>query len=118
MRLEVVWHSDMHGVHFICSSHNLEQMLILYVQCAPQVANLSIEAAGDGREWGWRTVEVPQATASTIPATSVPALLREFNLSAFDYAKIDIEGAEFAVFKGDSAVSWLSGAKVPDLEHA
>ena len=88
-----------------------EHQSVSLVACG-QVANLSIQASGDGREWGWRTVEVPQATPSTIPATSVPALLREFNLTAFDYAKIDIEGAEFAVFRGDSALSWLAGAKV------
>ena len=91
----------------------------VHVKCAglwDKVANLSIQPAGDGREWGWRTIEVPTAVPGTIPATSVPQLLREFGLPAFDYAKIDIEGAEFTVFKGDAALSWLPGAKVLSLE--
>ncbi len=40
-----------------------------------------------------------------VPTTTIPRLLKRFNLSHFDIVKLDIEGAEAAVFNSD--LSWL-----------
>ena len=59
--------------------------------------NLALTKAGDGREWAWAFKETDVPTADAIKVSTPDALLREYNLTAWDYAKLDIEGAEFEV---------------------
>ena len=57
--------------------------------------NLALTKAGDGREWAWQFKETAVPTADAIKVTTADALLREYNLTGWDYAKLDIEGAEY-----------------------
>lgn len=80
-------------------------------------ANLKIVPSDDNLDWGWRTLEVEQPTADTIMAASVPSLMEKYGLDGgFDYAKLDIEGAEWTVFRGNAAMEWLGSLKLLSLE--
>lgn len=80
-------------------------------------ANLKIVPSDDNLDWGWRTLEVVQPSADTITAASVPSLMRKYGLAGgFDYAKLDIEGAEWKVFEEDNARGWLGSLKLLSLE--
>ncbi len=48
----------------------------------------------------------------TISATSVPTLMKKYNVSSFQYAKIDIEGSEYKVFTEAASKDWISGFDV------
>ena len=63
--------------------------------------------------WSIAVREVAPEQAQ-IQATTVPALLALYNLSSFDFMKIDIEGSEKAVFS--RASGWVSNAHVIMVE--
>jgi FkbM family methyltransferase len=59
--------------------------------------------------WGFRTsadVEAqPDASDTTVRATTVPALMRDHGLESVDLLKVDIEGAEKRLF--DDSAGWI-----------
>lgn len=58
-----------------------------------------------------------EPTADTITAASVPTLVQKYGLAGgFDYAKLDIEGAEWTVFADGAAADWLSSVRLLSLE--
>jgi FkbM family methyltransferase len=64
---------------------------------------LAIErgAFGDGREWATRVTPDLDGVSPRVSAHSVRSLMDQFHLSTVDLLKIDIEGAEEAVFGSD-----------------
>lgn len=77
-----------------------------------------LTGARHGREWD---NEVRQHTAApgarskgSVAGVTVAALLQRYNLQRFDFAKIDIEGAELQVFQGDTA--WLAATSYVAVE--
>ncbi len=70
----------------------------------------------DGRDWGWMTEEVEEGTPGSLQAVSVQSLLRKYKLASFDYIKLDIEGAEWQLFRQDENLEWLDGVKLMSLE--
>lgn len=69
-------------------------------------AQLLVEV--DGKDnWGFTVKEVSEASSTSIAATSIPALMSEYQLKRIDIAKIDIEGSEFEVLSDDSSIEWI-----------
>lgn len=64
------------------------------------------DSTGSNNEWGRRTVE-PEAGAEAglVDAIDIPTLMSRYGLESIDLLKIDIEGAEEAVFSADTR--WL-----------
>jgi FkbM family methyltransferase len=60
------------------------------------------DTLGEGAEWGRR---VQPTGSGDIPAVDLPTLMRDHSMETVDLLKIDIEGAEEAVFSADT--SWL-----------
>ena len=63
-----------------------------------QCENWTPQGVKLGCSWGVQVSETDNASEAHVMATSVPALLKAYHLSAFDYCKIDVEGAERNVF--------------------
>lgn len=59
--------------------------------------------------------EVGPDTAGCIPAISVPAIMRKFNLDTIDIFKIDIEGSEKELFQENFA-PWLGKTRMLIIE--
>ena len=69
-------------------------------------AHLIVEV--DGRDnWGFTVKETTSGSADSIEATSVPALMQQYQLQQIDIAKIDIEGSEYEVLSDDASVEWM-----------
>lgn len=68
----------------------------------PGMLSFREETMADGEEWG-RQVE-PGETGD-VPAVSIPTLMERHGLDRIDLLKIDVEGAEEAIFSADT--SWL-----------
>jgi FkbM family methyltransferase len=73
----------------------------------PRRANLIIENPSD-RPDAFRIQETAQATATSIPATTIQELLREVGASSVDLLKLDIEGAEKELFEDRTSADWLT----------
>jgi FkbM family methyltransferase len=67
---------------------------------------LEKDAFGDGREWARTVREAGPGERPMMQATDIATLLRESGESRISILKIDIEGAEAAVFSG-ADLSWL-----------
>lgn len=67
-----------------------------------------------GCSWGVTVSETQNISEAQVLATSVPALLRDYELTGFDYAKIDIEGAERVVFA--TPPDWLQTTQLVSIE--
>lgn len=64
--------------------------------------------------WGVTVSEIADTSQADVHATSIPVLLKEHSLAAFDYAKIDIEGAERQVFA--TPPEWVTRTKLVSIE--
>ncbi|CAL8466429.1 g5965 [Coccomyxa elongata] len=62
------------------------------------------------------TVEVAEVTPGSLRAISMQSLLSKYNLTSFDYIKLDIEGSEWQLFRQDFNLGWLTGVKLMSLE--
>jgi FkbM family methyltransferase len=67
-----------------------------------------LRLAGRETEWGIR-VEEANADEADLEGTTIAAILEESGFSAIDLLKVDIEGAEAAIFAGDH--EWLGDVK-------
>ena len=67
---------------------------------------LSRGTFGDGREWATQVVQSSQGGAGDVQAWDVGTLIDLAGSAEVDLLKIDIEGAELAVF-GETAKQWL-----------
>ncbi|KAL4855450.1 hypothetical protein ACK3TF_003986 [Chlorella vulgaris] len=65
--------------------------------------------------WG-RIFGEAQLGQEGMPAFSVQDVAAKFDIPAFDFMKIDIEGAEGMVFASGGDFSWISQAKVVSME--
>ena len=88
-----------------CGADNLTALrLALWSEDVP------LDVSGDyrdGREWSRRVVEASTA-GGTVREVSMPTFLTEHDIDSIDLLKLDIEGAEAAVFGQPSVVdSWL-----------
>jgi FkbM family methyltransferase len=69
----------------------------------PTAASLQIERGfRDGLDW---SLQVRPAETGTVPGVTVPRILERHHLGHVDLLKVDIEGAEYELFRGDT--SWL-----------
>lgn len=77
-------------------------------------------AYGGEEEWGFRVgaldgVEVRAAGRKVAPALTVETIMHRAGVSAIDFAKIDVEGAEASIVRPDSA--WLRRVRSIKVEH-
>lgn len=80
-------------------------------------AELELYQPEDKMDWAWRVREATkESTGETISATSVPTLMKKYNISSFQYAKIDIEGSEYQVFTEKTSKDWISGFDMLSME--
>lgn len=63
------------------------------------------ESTGAGNEWGRRTSERTSPESTSVTALDMPTLMQRYRIETIDLLKVDIEGAETAVFAGKPA--WL-----------
>ena len=97
---------------------NLMSLKNVHVRCEglwKTKTHLGLTKARDGLEWAWSMKEFADKTQDTIPVTTADALLKEYGLAAWDYAKLDIEGAEFVVLD-NADTKWLAGVQLMTLE--
>jgi FkbM family methyltransferase len=71
---------------------------------------------GNHGEWGLVFQEVSSKDKDGMQAYGVWDLARMHNIPAFDFIKIDIEGAEGQVFAPGADISWIDKASVISLE--
>lgn len=69
----------------------------------------------DGGEWSIQ-VQSAMAGAEPVEATTMGALMSDFQLESIDLLKIDIEGAERHLFEDDRAAAWLRRVKTIAIE--
>lgn len=69
-----------------------------------------------GKEWQYMTRPATGLTHESVPSFHASALLRGLCLPAFDFVKVDVEGAEKAVFESRHDESWLRGARYVYVE--
>lgn len=67
---------------------------------------ISKERYGDGREWSRQVQPVEEGQAADLQGVSMGSLLDSFGMDRVSLMKIDIEGAEAVVFRGN--VEWLN----------
>lgn len=80
--------------------------------------DLALQQQVGGRplgSWGTRTTPVAEGAAATTPAFTVDTLARRFGLDRLDYVKLDIEGAEKAVFESP-ARDWIARTRLVAAE--
>jgi FkbM family methyltransferase len=70
---------------------------------------------GDGRQWATQVSPEVDGAPLRVPAYSVRDLMTQFHLTSIDLLKIDIEGAEEAVF-GSGDVSFLDHVRCIAVE--
>ncbi len=68
--------------------------------------NLKISIEGKDN-WGFTVEESTTQDPGTVAATSIPNLLKEFELTSIDIAKIDIEGSELEVLSHENSAEWI-----------
>jgi FkbM family methyltransferase len=68
--------------------------------------SLSRGTFGDGREWATQVVQSSEGNGGDVQAWDVGSLIDMAGSAEVDLLKIDIEGAELAVF-GETANQWL-----------
>jgi|DewCreStandDraft_4_1066084.scaffolds.fasta_scaffold68375_2 FkbM family methyltransferase len=73
-----------------------------------------IEMADHGYGLRGFVVEKPSGKNQAIPAVTLPTLIQQFNLTAIDILKIDIEGSEKEIFMGNT--HWLQITKCMVIE--
>jgi FkbM family methyltransferase len=66
---------------------------------------LAIHNPGE-KSWGFRVSQAAGPAAGTVAGITIPRLLERYGASEIDILKLDIEGAEEALFSGDCS-SWL-----------
>ena len=63
---------------------------------------------GERRAWAYRTVDPGSGLGSyAVEAISLPTLMRRYGLGFIDILKIDVEGAEYGLFAGETE-AWLA----------
>jgi FkbM family methyltransferase len=77
-------------------------------------AFLAVVDTGLG-QWALRVKEVPAETPQAIRSVCIGRLMEEFAFSELDLLKLDVEGAEEAIF-ADNYDSWLPRTKVLIIE--
>ena len=65
--------------------------------------------------WGYR-VQESKNNGSDVSAVTVEDLLTRFNISEFQYLKIDIEGSEAKVLKYPASSTWLKNARLVSVD--
>jgi FkbM family methyltransferase len=63
---------------------------------------------------GYRVEQTNTDAPSTVPAFSIPALMKRFNWQVIDLLKMDIEGSEKEIFEADTA--WLASVRCLVIE--
>lgn len=75
-----------------------------------------IGLAGSHGEWGNVFKAKPWYSPGGMQAYSVSDLAKMYDIPAFDFVKIDIEGAEGQVYAPGSQFGWVDAAKAISLE--
>lgn len=76
---------------------------------------IEVEAGAHG-QWSSRVHESTQANPQRIPAITIQSLMEQYRLPRIDILKMDIEGAEDAVFEAPGCHAWLGSVRVLVLE--
>lgn len=69
----------------------------------------------DSESWGFRVEETEGDTTQTSPGITIPRLLEMAEVDTIDLLKLDIEGAEEALFSHED-LSWLDHVRVVVIE--
>ncbi|WP_324950781.1 FkbM family methyltransferase [Oligoflexus sp.] len=67
-------------------------------------------------QWSFVVQEHSEGRGQQVPAISIQSLMEQYRLPRIDILKIDIEGAEDAVFEGPGCHTWLPKVRVLALE--
>jgi FkbM family methyltransferase len=69
-----------------------------------------------GGQWAFHVHESSQSSKARVHAVSIQSLMEQYRLSHIDILKMDIEGAESAVFEASSCHAWLGSVRILVLE--
>ena len=69
----------------------------------------------DGK-WGFWVQEGFDSQHGVTWTTSIPDLLQRYGLERFDFLKMDIESAEYEVFKDSEELPWLRDTYMTSME--
>jgi len=70
----------------------------------------------DQNSWAWKVVESPAETPDSSKTATIQSLLKQHRMMGFDYAKLDIEGAEYAVLGDNADTTWLKNTSLVSIE--
>ncbi len=71
---------------------------------------------GTGEQWAFHVHETTTENRDRIPAVTIQSLIQQYRLPRIDILKMDIEGAEAAVFETPACHSWLGSVSVLVIE--
>jgi len=71
---------------------------------------------GRGGDWSFIVQETSTAGAQRVPAITMQSLMDQYRLPRIDILKVDIEGAEAAVFEAPACHAWLPRVRVLVME--
>jgi FkbM family methyltransferase len=66
---------------------------------------VDVKDSGSGH-WGMYTTECQEVAGTTVPATTLQALMQKLRIQYVDVLKVDVEGAECEIFK--DATPWIN----------
>lgn len=69
-----------------------------------------------GGQWSYIGQETSKASAQCVPAITLQSLMEQYRLPRIDILKIDIEGAETAVFEAPACHAWLPHVRMLVIE--
>lgn len=107
--------------NFVIAAHNLapfgERCQLIHAGLWSHESRLQVSRGTfrDGQHWATQTIPVATATTETVPAHTVNTLLQRYVFPRIDLLKVDIEGAERAVF-GDGDTGYLGRTRCCAVE--
>jgi len=103
----------------LLAKYNTAKFPYVRVQCNGlwnTETTVSLEHGYDENSWAWVVVESPAGTPDSSKTATIQSLLKQHRITGFDYAKLDIEGAEYAVLGENADTSWLKNTSLVSIE--
>ena len=103
----------------LLAKFNTDTFPSVHVQCEGlwnSETSVTLRHGVDAQSWAWEVVETPADTPGASRTATIQKLLEQYRLTGFDYVKLDIEGAEYAVLGKDADTSWISNTSLLSIE--
>jgi len=103
----------------LMAKYNTATFPFVHVQCDglwSRETTVALQHGRDDKSWGWEVVETTANTPGSSKTATVQSLLEQHGLTGFDYAKLDIEGAEYNVFGENADKSWINSTSLLSIE--